>query len=237
MSGVTKFPDLSSRRRTVLAKPPNGVSDDGESSWADLTTISNAPPESTRTLETALGHRIRVLRHDRDLSVAELGQAAGISLGMVSKIENGQISPSLSTISAIAAALNVPLSSLFATFEEKRDCSYVKSGQGVIIDRGGTKVGHIYEILGASLGGDIAIEPYLIRLKDDAESYAGFHHSGTEFIYMLTGEVIYRHSNHDYHLKPGDSLMFDSAGLHGPVKMIGSPIMYISIIIYSRKKD
>ncbi|NEU14717.1 helix-turn-helix transcriptional regulator [Methylobacterium sp. BTF04] len=201
---------------------------------ADLATVSNAPRDGAQTLEKALGHQVRTLRRQRNLSASELGQAASISLGMVSKIENGQSSPSLSTMNSLARALDVPLSSLFSTFEEKRDCSYVERGKGVIIERRGTKVGHIYELLGASLGGDLVVEPYLIALEDDAEPYTTFNHSGIELIYMLTGEVLYRHSNHDYNLKPGDSLMFDSAGLHGPVQYIRTPSTYVAVIIYPR---
>ena len=89
-------------------------------------------PEAGRGLEQAIGQRIRAIRRDLDLTVSDLASAAGISTGMLSKIENGQISPSLATLQAIAAALNVPLiSALFAAFEERRDCSFVPAGQGV----------------------------------------------------------------------------------------------------------
>jgi transcriptional regulator with XRE-family HTH domain len=199
-----------------------------------LNTASNAPVEDKRTLERALGHQIRLFRRERDLSVADLGTAAGISPGMVSKMENGQISPSLSSINAIANALNVPITALFSAFEESRDCSYVKRGQGVVIERRGTKVGHIYELLGAGLHGEVVLEPYLITLEENAEPYTSFRHSGIELIYMLTGEVIYRHANQDYHLKPGDALMFDAQALHGPAKLISTPMTYLSIIAYPR---
>ena len=201
---------------------------------ADLTTGSSAPPETPRTLERALGHQIRTLRRERDLSVSDLAAAAGVSLGMISKIENGQISPSLSTVNAIAGALNVPITALFAAFEEKRDCSHVRAGQGVMIERRGTKVGHLYELLGAALGGDVVVEPYLITLQDDAEPYTGFRHAGIEFLYMLSGEVIYRHADRTYPLAPGDALLFDSGGVHGPEKLVSWPITYLSIIIYPR---
>ncbi|MCG5248228.1 helix-turn-helix domain-containing protein [Methylorubrum extorquens] len=226
MSQVTKLPvPLKSRDQAPVSSALAETA---------LTTASNAPQESPRPLEKALGHQVRTLRRERDLTAMELGQAAGVSQAMISKIENGQISPSLSTVSSIANALNVPLSSLFSTFEEKRDCSFVKSGQGLLIERGGTKAGHVYELLGASLRGDVVVEPYLITLEEDADPYTNFNHAGMEFIYMLTGEVIYRHSNQDYRLKPGDSLMFDSAGLHGPVKLVTTPMTYISVIIYPR---
>ena len=153
---------------------------------------------------------------------------------MISKIENGAISPSLASINAIASALNVPITALFSAFEESRDCSYVKQGQGVLIERRGTKVGHIYELLGAGIRGEVVVEPYLITLEDQAEAYTSFRHAGTEFIYMLSGEVMYHHSGEDYHLQPGDSLLFDSHGLHGPARLIRTPMTYLSIIVYPR---
>lgn len=213
--------------------PPQA--DDDTAQAADIATVSSAPPESPRTLERALGHQVRRLRRERDLSVSDLAAASGLSLGMVSKIENGQISPSLSTVNAIAGALNVPLSSLFSAFEEKRDCSHVRAGQGVTIERRGTKVGHLYELLGAALGGDVVVEPYLITLADEAEPYTGFRHAGIEFLYMLSGEVIYRHADRSYRLTPGDALLFDSGGVHGPERLVTWPITYLSIIIYPRQ--
>ena len=130
MAQVTKLPVAAAGR-----KKKAHVSVDDEttrsaqthpSPVADLTTVSNAPKDAPQTLEKALGLQVRTLRRQRDLSASELGQAANISLGMVSKIENGQSSPSLSTMNSLAKALDVPLSSLFSTLEEKRDCSYVR---------------------------------------------------------------------------------------------------------------
>ena len=201
---------------------------------ADELRTGSGAPAAGRTLEQALGQRIRAIRHELDLTVSDLAGAAAISVGMLSKIENGLISPSLATLQAITAALNVPISSLFSVFEEKRDCSYVPAGRGVHIERRGTKVGHLYELLGHALGGEIAVEPYLITLSEEAVPYTGFRHAGVEFIYMLTGEVIYRHGDRTYHLRPGDSLLFDSAATHGPEELIVRPMTYLSIIVYSR---
>src|SRR5512139_3561926 len=174
------------------------------------TTVSNAPAVAVRVLERALGKQIRQVRRELDLSVADLANAAGISIGMMSKIENGQISPSLSTLQAISSALSVPLSSLFASFEERQDCSYVPAGQGVTIERRGTKVGHVYQLLGHVLRGDVVVEPYL---------------------YMLNGEITYRHGAQSYQLKEGDALLFDSSALHGPERLTEGETVYLSIIV------
>jgi transcriptional regulator with XRE-family HTH domain len=198
----------------------------------DILTGSNAPGSVERSLERAIGAQVREIRRDTDLSIADLANAAGISPGMLSKIENGQISPSLSTLEALSSALAVPITKLFAAYEDRRDCSFVKAEKGVVIERRGTKVGHVYQLLGHSVRGEVVVEPYLITLKEDAVPYTGFQHSGVEFIFMLSGEVVYRHAEEKYRLQPGDALMFDSGALHGPEELTSLPATYLSIIVY-----
>ncbi|NHN92363.1 helix-turn-helix domain-containing protein [Acetobacter sicerae] len=203
----------------------------------DLATGSSATPARELTLEESLGAQIREKRRKADLTGTELANAAGISLGMLSKIENGQISPSLATLQSVSHALNISLSQLFATAEEQRDCSFVRSGQGVTIERRGTKAGHQYNLLGHLLSGPVVVEPYLISLHEGAEPYVSFRHDGIEVIYMLTGRLIYRHGDQTYEMGPGDTLMFDSQAPHGPEKFLTGSISYLSIITYSRHTD
>jgi transcriptional regulator with XRE-family HTH domain len=207
----------------------------GSDEVADYVTGSSAPAVNERALERALGGQIRAVRRQQDLSVGDLAQAAGISLGMMSKIENGQISASLTTLQSLSNALSVPLSSLFASFEERQDCSFVPAGQGVAIERRGTKSGHVYQLLGHVLRGDVVVEPYLITLNEGAAPYTSFAHSGVEFIYMLEGEVDYRHGADSYRLQPGDALLFDSSAQHGPEALVAHPMRYLSVIIYPRQ--
>jgi transcriptional regulator with XRE-family HTH domain len=202
----------------------------------DLLTGSSAPAEMpARRLEAGIGVEVRRLRKSLDLTVAELGVAAGISAGMLSKIENGTISPSLATLDALATALNVPISRLFAETDERRDCSFVKAGRGVRIERRGTKSGHKYDLLGHSLAGEVGVEPYLITLEGDAAPYTQFRHAGVEFLYMLSGKVLYRHADRTYLMEPGDALFFDAGARHGPEELVEAPMQYLSIIIYPRR--
>src|SRR5260370_37810175 len=117
---------------------------------ATLVTGSSAPKEAAPTLESEIGAEVRRLRKSFDLNVSELGVASGISSGMLSKIENGSISPSLSTLSALAKALNVPIAGLFRETGEQRDCSFVNAGTAVEIQPSRTKARHIYHLLGPS---------------------------------------------------------------------------------------
>ena len=81
-------------------------------------TGSGAAAVSDLTLEQAIGVQVRQLRRRVGITVSELAAAAGLSGGMLSKIENGQISPSLASLQSLAGALNVPITTFFSTFEE-----------------------------------------------------------------------------------------------------------------------
>lgn len=200
-----------------------------------IATGSGAPEVGARSLEDAIGAQVRDFRKAAGLTVSELANAADVSTAMVSKVENGQIAASLSTLHQLATALNMPLSMLLASFEGRRGCSFVKNGKGLEIRRRGTKVGHHYQQLGQSIGGSIAFEPYLITLSKNAEPYAQFRHQGLELIYMLSGELSYHHGDASYNMEPGDCLLFDSAEFHGPDKLIKLPATYLSIIVYPRR--
>jgi mannose-6-phosphate isomerase-like protein (cupin superfamily) len=136
---------------------------------------------------------------------------------------------------SLARALNVPISRPFAETDERRDCSFVKAGTGVRIERRGTKSGHKYDLLGHSLSGEVQVEPYLITLASDAVPYTQFRYAGMEFLYMLSGKVVYRHADRTYLMEPGDALFFDAAARHGPEELVEAPMQYLSIIIFPRR--
>jgi transcriptional regulator with XRE-family HTH domain len=192
--------------------------------------------QSTRDkkLEIAIGREIRGFRLKMGLKIADLAKLAGLSAGMLSKIENGLTSPSLATLQSLSTALNIPVTAFFRKFEEERDASYVKAGEGLIIERRGTRAGHQYQLLGHSVHKSISVEPYLITLTEKSEVFPLFQHEGMEFIYMLEGEMLYMHGNRSYLLRPGDSLFFDADASHGPEELHVLPIRMLSVIVSRR---
>lgn len=190
-----------------------------------------------KVLEVAIGREVRAFRRKQEITVAELSATTGLSIGMLSKIENGNTSPSLTTLQTLANALSVPLTSFFHRFEETRMAVHTKAGEGVELERAGTRANHQYNLLGhigANASG-VIVEPYLITLSDEADIFPTFQHAGIETIYMLEGEVDYRHGDHVYPLKPGDSLFFDADAPHGPEVLIKLPARYLSVISYPQK--
>lgn len=195
---------------------------------------SRAPEEDVQTLEleAAIARNVRQLRQNAALSVAEMALRVGISKAMLSKIENAQTSCSLSTLALLARGLDVPVTSLFRGADTERPASYVKAGTATSIVRNGTQVGHEYKLLGSLRGEHKRLECLMVTLTEASEVYPLFQHPGTEFIYMLEGAMEYGHSRSIYHLEPGDSLQLDGEGAHGPVKLIGLPIRFLSVIAF-----
>jgi transcriptional regulator with XRE-family HTH domain len=204
--------------------PDNSVTSAGEDTAVD------------NQLEVAIGRQVRAFRNQLNMTVAEVAKQAGLSPGMLSKIENGHTSPSLATLSALSRALNVPVTSLFRKYEQERDCTFVKAGEGLTIERRGTRAGHQYQLLGHTIGKQVSVEPYLITLTEQSEIFPLFQHNGVEFIYMLGGEVVYRHGDKVYRLAPGDSLFFDADVPHGPEELVSLPIRFLSILIQARSE-
>ena len=179
-------------------------------------------------LGAAIGSQIRTLRRALDMTAGDLARRAGVSVSMLSKVERGLASPSVATIAALAAALKVPVARFFTSYDERRDCSFVRAGKGVRVERRGSKSGHEYELLGHSLSGELFVEPYLVTLTDEATPYPSFQHTGIEFLYVLSGRMRYRYADRVYDLAPGDALLFDATAMHGPEALIRRPIVYLS---------
>lgn len=200
---------------------------------APAETRAGAVAVDSRSLDRYIGNVVRTLRLKDKLTIAEVAAQAGISRGMVSKIENGQVSTSLETLSKIAQALGVSLSHLFRHYNiPAGGAQHVRAGEGMEVVRRGTKRGHTYNLLAYDQGPNKTFEPFFITMDDASEVFPTFEHPGTEFLYLLKGRIEYRHGRQRYLLEPGDSLTFRGDIPHGPERLIETPIQLLSIIMY-----
>jgi len=192
----------------------------------------------SRDLARHLGNVIRELRSKDHLTISDLAAQAGISRGMLSKIETGQAATSLDTLSRIAQSLGVSLSHLFRNYDVPAGgAQLVKHGAGMEVVRRGTRRGHTYHLLAYDRGPKRMFEPFLITMDDASEVFLSFEHPGTEFIYMLKGSIEYRHGQQTYRLEPGDALTFRGDVPHGPERLLELPIYFLSIIVYGPQDE
>lgn len=197
------------------------------------TEVAGSDPPAG-SLERYLGNTVKELRLKHGLTIADVADLAGISRGMLSKIENAQTSTSLETLSRLARALGVSMATLFRRYDvQGGSAQLVKNGEGMEVVRRGTKRGHTYHLLAYDQGPTKVFEPFLITIDHESEVFPTFEHPGTEFIYMLEGRIEYRHGENTYVLEPGDSLTFRADVPHGPERMLQCPIRFLSVFVYS----
>jgi len=95
-------------------------------------------------LEQYLGMQIKRQRLAQDLKLSDVAKIAGISQGMLSKIENAQVSTSLDTLSRLCDVLGLPMSKLFSQYDQQGGSALlVKADQGMEVVRRGTEKGHL----------------------------------------------------------------------------------------------
>ena len=197
-------------------------------------SISGAP-ETTKdnAIEIAIGRQVRSLRTQNGISSHLLARRADISIALLSRIEHGKVSASLSTLSRLAEALGIPFNFLFQQVSSRYTATLIKAGAGQQVVRTGTPAGQIYKSLGTPLEGDVRLEPYMIEINEKTKPYNTFQHDGVEMIHLLEGALVYRHGSRTYKMRKGDTLFFDARYPHGPESFEKVPARFLSVIGYT----
>lgn len=181
-------------------------------------------------IDLAIGTSLKDMRESRSLTAKDLSQAANVSAAMISRIESGQVSPSISTLIALSEALDIPIVSFFKdTATDHVDFTHVKAGQGISSTRIIDKHSHDYINLASHIRRDISFEAHIVTIeKQDAKppTYVGH---GVVFMHVKDGEAICRYGQHEIHLKQGDSLTLDSELSHGIKKVITDQFTFLTV--------
>ena len=177
--------------------------------------------------EVDVGQRLRELREQRNVSMRSLAKMSGLSANGLSMIERNLTSPSVSTLTKLAKALEVPVAAFFREQNEKRKVVFCKKEERNEI--------HFLHGKWEGMGGDQfegQLEVYILHVEPDGSN--GNHdlmHSGNEFVFCLEGQLEYEIEEQHYNLEPGDSLYFLSRmqhRWHNPGKSIAKAIIVIS---------
>jgi transcriptional regulator with XRE-family HTH domain len=153
------------------------------------------------------GQRFRRLRIRRGLSLAQVAKATGVSVGFLSALERGQMRASVATLRRIARFYRTNILSLFETAGDNP--RLVRPSQRKILEA-------TPEVRMELLAwGNTVMEPHLFRVKPGGTSGESYSHEGEEFLHVLRGDFeIWLKNGEHYHLKPGDSLYFESSTPH-----------------------
>lgn len=180
-------------------------------------------------LGTVLAERVREFRLKRGWTVGKLAIESGLSKGMLSKIENMQTLPSLTTLARLSESLSVPVTAFFRGLSEDKDIVFVKAGSGLDIHHRNSGPGHRYQLLGTMRAPHDSLEPILVTLTERTETFPLYQHAGTELIFMISGRMEYCYGSARYLLEPGDTMQFVGEVMHGPGELISLPIQFLAV--------
>jgi len=171
-------------------------------------TIALADTLSSESIPTEMivGLKIREIRNRRGYSLRALAERSGLNINTLSLVENGKSSPSVGTLQQLARALEVPITAFFES--EPVSKKVVFTGHN---HRSGATFGDAHmQNLGRDLA-DNAVQPFVVTLEPGAGSGERMIvHTGHEFVYCLSGRVLYTIDEIDYSLEPGDSVVFEA---------------------------
>jgi len=160
-----------------------------------------------RPSATPVGVQLRRLRMQRNLSLAAVARAVGVSIGFLSAVERGHMSASVATLRRIARFYNINILALFDP--SGANPHHVRPAERKVLEAG---PGVRMELLA---WGNAVMEPHLFRVAPGAGSGEAYSHEGEEFLYVLRGQLEIALEDAETHrLAEGDSFYFESTMHH-----------------------
>ena len=155
-----------------------------------------------------IGPRVRALRLKKNLGLAQLGAHTGLSTAMLSKIERGQLFPTLPTLVRIALVFGVDLDHFFS--KEGPRFAVTRKGERVRlpIPAGASRGSYIFESLNYPLA-DRRMEAFLAVFPEGGPASEPHQHGTEEVIYVLEGNLTVAMDEETVTLGEGDAMSFE----------------------------
>jgi transcriptional regulator with XRE-family HTH domain len=162
-----------------------------------------------------IGPKIRALRLNKKLGLVQLGEHTGLSPGMLSKIERGQLFPTLPTLLRIALVFGVGLEHFFVETTERPAIAVIRRTERLRLpDRAGEdKPSYVFESLDFPVT-DRKMESFYAEFPVRSRPSLPHQHGGAEFIYVIEGQLVVNVDGNDVVLDEGDAMYFDSSAPH-----------------------
>jgi len=191
--------------------------------------------EKKDTLAKRIGSRLNMLRKQRGLTLSEIARQTHLSPSLLSRIENGQIMPSIQTLQLIADTLKMDIGFFF----------HQEQGKGYVVSRGGSRriiladddkfegdpaERRFYDIepLAEGIENPFMV-PLILKIVNRDEEINPPAHGGQEFLYLLEGKLLTILGEERIILKKGDALYFDGNIPHKAISLSKKPAKVLAV--------
>ena len=193
-----------------------------------LIRIARSSGEDAEAEPLDLGVRVRELRKARDWTLEQAANQAGLARSTLSKIENGQMSPTYDALKKLATGLEISVPQLFTPPKREQvngRMTVTRSGEGAAT----ATATYEHELLGEALTKKQML-PYRARVRARSmEEFDGWvRHDGEEFLYVLTGVIcLFSEFYEPVEMRRGDSAYYDAAMGHNVVSVSDEDAMIL----------
>lgn len=186
--------------------------------------------QHTEYLTIWIGTKIKEIRKSNGLKLGDLAEKTGISIAMLSKIENGRVFPTLPSLFQIVSTLDVDLNEFFS------DLKNLKEFPGYILKKSTEhqqlnkeeSVGFNYNLILNHKIERSLVEFSILTLNKNANRNK-VSTSGFEFLYLLNGEINFELGNEFLKMQEGDALLFDGNIPHVPHNLTSEDVKLLVI--------
>ncbi len=183
-----------------------------------------------------IGSRIKTIRKENKLTISEVASRAGVSNGLISKVENGRTIPSLPVLLELIRALGVQISDFFVGVEHKIAGKFIhipKSSQTSIEKEIDSK-GFTYQRIFSKSLDTIGFEAVILTIEPGSEREKVIT-DAWEFKFIISGTVTYEIDNESVELSEGDSLYFNGNYPHVPINTSNTKCVMLVLYFYGQQ--
>lgn len=183
-----------------------------------------------------ISNRLRDLRKEKNITLQELAEAAGVSKGMLSQVENSRAIPSLPVLLNLISSLHVDFNDFFKDINLLTPDSKVifrKKNEYQSFEKENAE-GFFYQRLFSTTVHDYHVDFVLLRLTPGAQR-SPVKTDAFEFKYLIKGQVRYQIGEASYVMEEGDSLFFDARETHNPTNTGNTDAVLLVVYLFEER--
>ncbi len=181
-------------------------------------------------------NKLKDIRKEKNITLQDLAESAGVTKGMLSQVENNRTIPSLTVFLNIIKSLKIDINDFFQDFNTGKESKVIfkKKEQYQPFEKENA-VGFQYQRIMSSTINEYHVDFVLLTLMPDAQR-SNVQTDAYEFKYILKGKVEYTIGEEVFVMEEGDSIFFDATEPHNPKNMGDTKAQMLVVYIFNAPK-
>ncbi|MEO6231040.1 MAG: XRE family transcriptional regulator [Ferruginibacter sp.] len=181
-------------------------------------------------------NKIKDIRKEKNITLQDLAESAGVTKGMLSQVENNRTIPSLTVFLNIIKSLKIDINDFFQDFNTGKESKVIfKKKQQYQPFEKENAVGFQYQRIMSSTINEYHVDFVLLTLMPDAQR-PNVQTDAFEFKYILKGNIEYTIGEEVFEMEAGDSIFFDATEPHNPKNAGDSEAQMLVVYIFNAPK-